>query len=142
MALETFIDTEQTTERARRIFATDFKQHLVELCLQPDTSVAKVTMQHQINANLLHKWIRQSRSMVPSFTTPSIPQTDFLPVILHPTPVKQEAPPSPAPEKNAVAHIRIPLHQKQCSARDQVIEIEWPVESAKELLLLLQGLIK
>ncbi|EKE24573.1 MAG: hypothetical protein ACD_6C00085G0001 [uncultured bacterium] len=142
MALDTFIDTEQTTERARRIFATDFKQHLVELCLQPDTSVAKVTMQHQINANLLHKWIRQSRSMVPSFTTPSIPQTDFLPVILHPTPVKQEAPPSPAPEKNAVAHIRIPLHQKQCSARDQVIEIEWPVESAKELLLLLQGLIK
>ena len=142
MALDTFIDTEQTTERARRIFATDFKQHLVELCLQPNTSVAKVTMQHQINANLLHKWIRQSRSMVPSFTTPSIPQTDFLPVILHPTPVKQEAPPSPAPEKNAVAHIRIPLHQKQCSARDQVIEIEWPVESAKELLLLLQGLIK
>lgn len=142
MALDTFIDTEQTTERARRIFATDFKQHLVELCLQPDTSVAKVTMQHQINANLLHKWIRQSRSMVPSFTTPSIPQTDFLPVILHPTPVKQEAPPSPALEKNAVAHIRIPLHQKQCSARDQVIEIEWPVESAKELLLLLQGLIK
>src|SRR5690606_33707803 len=119
MALDTFIDTEQTTEGARRIFATDFKQHLVELCLQPDTSVAKVTMQHQINANLLHKWIRQSRSMVPSFTTPSIPQTDFLPVILHPTPVKQEAPPSPAPEKNAVAHIRIPLHQKQCSAKDQ-----------------------
>jgi len=86
MALDTFIDTEQTTERARRIFATDFKQHLVELCLQPNTSVAKVTMQHQINANLLHKWIRQSRSMVPSFTTPSTPQTDFLPVILHPTP--------------------------------------------------------
>ncbi|ENW32335.1 transposase [Acinetobacter lwoffii] len=142
MALDTFIDTEQTTERARRIFATDFKQNLVELCLQPDTSVAKVTMQHQINANLLHKWIRHSRSMVPSFTTPSIPQTDFLPVILHPTPVKQEAPPSPEPEKNAVAHIRIPLHQKQCFARDQVIEIEWPVESAKELLLLLQGLIK
>lgn len=79
MALDTFIDTEQTTERARRIFATDFKQHLVELCLQPDTSVAKVSMQHQINANLLHKWIRQSRSMVPSLTISSIPQTDFLP---------------------------------------------------------------
>src|SRR5690606_20872188 len=69
MALDTFIDTEQTTERTRRIFATEFKQHLVELCLQPDTSVAKVAMQHQVNANLLHKWIRQSRSMVPSFFT-------------------------------------------------------------------------
>ncbi|MCE6197732.1 IS66 family insertion sequence element accessory protein TnpB, partial [Acinetobacter baumannii] len=84
----------------------------------------------------------QSRPIPPPLTTPSTPQTDFLPVMLHSTPVKQEAPPPPVPEKNAVAHIRIPLHQKQCSARDQVIEIEWPVESATELLLLLQGLIK
>ncbi|MGD1736516.1 hypothetical protein ACP6DW_31975 [Klebsiella pneumoniae subsp. pneumoniae] len=104
--------------------------------------MAKVAMQHQINANLLHKWIRQSRSMVPPLTISSIPQTDFLPVILHPTPVKQEAPPPPVPEKKATAHIRIPLHDEQGSVRDQMIEIEWPVESATELLLLLQGLIK
>ena len=82
MALDTFIDTEQTTERTRRIFATEFKQHLVELCLQPDTSVAKVAMQHQINANLLHKWIRQSRSTPPVLTTPSSLQVDFLPIVL------------------------------------------------------------
>ena len=105
-------------------------------------SVAKVAMQHQINANLLHKWIRQSRSIPPALTTPSSPQTDFLPVMLHSTPVKQEAPPPPVPEKNAVAHIRIPLHKEQGSARDQMIEIDWPVESAKELLPLLRGLIK
>ena len=140
MALDTFIDTEQTTERTRRIFATEFKQHLVELCLQPDTSVAKVAMQHQINANLLHKWIRQSRLMVPSLTIPSIPQTDFLPVILHPTPFEQEVPPPPLPEKKAVAHIRIPLHEEQGSVRDQMIEIDWPVESVTELLVLIQGL--
>lgn len=140
MALDTFIDTEQTTERTRRIFATEFKQHLVELCLQPDTSVAKVAMQHQINANLLHKWIRQSRLMVPSLTIPSIPQTDFLPVILHPTPFEQEVPPPPLPEKKAVAHIRIPLHEEQASVRDQMIEIDWPVESVTELLVLIQGL--
>ena len=140
--IDTFIDTEQTTERTRRIFATEFKQHLVELCLQPDTSVAKVAMQHQVNANLLHKWIRQSRSMVPALKSPPSPQTDFLPVILHPTPVRQETPPPPVPEKNAVAHIRIPLHKEQGSARDQMIEIDWPVESAKELLPLIQGLIK
>ena len=140
MALDTFIDTEQTTERTRRIFATEFKQHLVELCLQPDTSVAKVAMQHQVNANLLHKWIRQSRSMVPSLTPPSIPQTDFLPVILHPTPVRQEAPPPPVPEKKVVAHIRIPLHEEPGSVRGQMIEIDWPVESVTELLVLIQGL--
>ena len=60
--------------------------------------------------------------------------------MLHPTPAKQDAPPPPVPEKNAVAHIRIPLHKEQSSARDQMIEIDWPVESVTELLLLIQGL--
>ncbi|ENG3829029.1 hypothetical protein ABVS_1068 [Acinetobacter lwoffii] len=142
MDLKTVIDTAPTLKKPRRTFTAEFKHQLIQQCQQPDTSVAKVAMQHQINANLLHKWIRQSRSMVPSLTISSIPQTDFLPVILHQTPVKQEAPPPPVPEKKATAHIRIPLHDEQGSVRDQMIEIEWPVESATELLLLLQGLIK
>ncbi|MEZ6841827.1 transposase [Acinetobacter baumannii] len=98
-------------KKPRRTFTAEFKHQLIQQCQQPDTSVAKVAMQHQINANLLHKWIRQSRSMPPALKTPSIPQTDFLPVILHPTPVKQEAPLPPVPEKKAVAYIRIPLHE-------------------------------
>ena len=142
MDLKTVIDTAPTLKKPRRTFTAEFKHQLIQQCQQPDTSVAKVAMQHQINANLLHKWIRQSRSMVPSLTISSIPQTDFLPVILHLTPVKQEAPPPPVSEKKAAAHIRIPLHDEQGSVRDQMIEIEWPVESATELLLLLQGLIK
>ena len=140
MDLKTVIDSTPTLKKPRRTFTAEFKHQLIQQCQQPDTSVAKVAMQHQINANLLHKWIRQSRSMVPSLTISSIPQTDFLPVILHPTPVKQEAPPPPVPEKKATAHIRIPLHDEQGSVRDQMIEIEWPVESATELLLLIQGL--
>lgn len=142
MDLKTVIDSTPTLKKPRRTFTAEFKHQLIQQCQQPDTSVAKVAMQHQINANLLHKWIRQSRSMVPSLTISSIPQTDFLPVMLHPTPVKQEAPPPPVPEKKATAHIRIPLHDEQGSVRNQMIEIEWPVESATELLLLLQGLIK
>ncbi|GAA5556012.1 hypothetical protein Asch01_00712 [Acinetobacter schindleri] len=142
MDLKTVIDSTPTLKKPRRTFTAEFKHQLIQQCQQPDTSVAKVAMQHQINANLLHKWIRQSRSMVPSLTISSIPQTDFLPVILHPTPVKQEAPPPPVPDKKATAHIRIPLHDEQGFVRNQMIEIEWPVESATELLLLLQGLIK
>ncbi|KCX28879.1 transposase [Acinetobacter baumannii] len=91
MDLKTVIDSAPTLKKPRRTFTAEFKHQLIQQCQQPDTSVAKVAMQHQINANLLHKWIRQSRSMPPALKTPSIPQTDFLPVILHPTPVKQEA---------------------------------------------------
>ncbi|TDI27122.1 transposase, partial [Acinetobacter baumannii] len=105
MDLKTVIDTAPTLKKPRRTFTAEFKHQLIQQCQQPDTSVAKVAMQHQINANLLHKWIRQSRSMVPPLTISSIPQTDFLPVILHPTPVKQEAPPPPVPEKKATTHI-------------------------------------
>ena len=140
MDLKTVIDSTPTLKKPRRTFTAEFKHQLIQQCQQPDTSVAKVAMQHQVNANLLHKWIRQSRSMVPSLTPPSIPQTDFLPVILHPTPVKQEAPPPPVPEKKVVAHIRIPLHEEPGSVRGQMIEIDWPVESVTELLLLIQGL--
>ena len=124
MDLKTVIDTAPTLKKPGRTFTAEFKHQLIQQCQQPDTSVAKVAMQHQINANLLHKWIRQSRSMVPSLTISSIPQTDFLPVILHPTPVKQEAPPPPVPERKATAHIRIPLHDEQGSVRNQMIEIE------------------
>lgn len=99
------------TKKPRRVFEAEFKPHLVELCLQPDTSVAKVAMQHQVNANLLHKWIRQSRSMPLALMPPSSLQVDFLPIVLHSTPVKEETPLPPVPEKSAVAHIRIPLHE-------------------------------
>ncbi|KAA8734689.1 transposase [Acinetobacter qingfengensis] len=88
MNLQTVIHEEQRSTRPRRTFTTEFKQHLIELCQQPDTSVAKVAMQHQVNANLLHKWIRQSRSIVPALKSLPSPQHDFLPVILHPNPVK------------------------------------------------------
>lgn len=63
MDLKTVIDSAPTLKNPRRTFTAEFKHQLIQQCQQPDTSVAKVAMQHQINANLLHKWIRQSRSM-------------------------------------------------------------------------------
>ncbi|HJE74956.1 MAG TPA: transposase [Acinetobacter johnsonii] len=68
MDLKTVIDSTPTLKKPRRTFTAEFKHQLIQQFQQPDTSVAKVAMQHQVNANLLHKWIRQSRSMVPSLT--------------------------------------------------------------------------
>jgi transposase len=39
------------------------KRELVEICLQPDISVAKVALEYGINANLLRKWIGQYRDI-------------------------------------------------------------------------------
>jgi len=46
------------------------KRELVEACLQPGISVARIALEHGINANLLRKWINQYRennsSAIPS----------------------------------------------------------------------------
>lgn len=141
MHLQTVIDSasiheEQRSTRPRRTFTTEFKQHLIELCQQPDTSVAKVAMQHQINANLLHKWMSQSKSKSPTLEQVSHQQSDFLPIVMNPASRKEEPEPSLA-INHSVANIRIPLLHS-----DQMIEIDWPVQSAMELLPLIQSLIK
>lgn len=141
MDLKTVIDStaiheEQRYARPRRTFTTEFKQHLIKLCQQTDTSVAKVAMQHQINANLLHKWMSQSKSFSPTLKQVSDQQTDFLPIVLNSPSRTEEPEPSPA-INHPVANIRIPLRHS-----DQMIEIDWPVQSAMELLPLIQSLIK
>ena len=75
MALDTFIDTEQTIKRTRRIFAPEFKQHLVELCQQPDTSVAKVAMQHQVNAPCIKNPIHSTDRLSSRHSSPGSSQT-------------------------------------------------------------------
>ncbi len=42
-------------------YAPEAKHELVEACLQPGISVARMALEHGINANLLRKWINQYR---------------------------------------------------------------------------------
>lgn len=41
----------------RCIYDDDAKQELIELCLRPGASVARLALDHGINANLLRNWI-------------------------------------------------------------------------------------
>ena len=43
----------------RRRYEAAFKRHLVELSLVPGASVAKIALDHRLNANILFKWRRQ-----------------------------------------------------------------------------------
>lgn len=42
----------------RQFYSPEFKLKLVQLALQPGTSVADVARRHNVNDNLLFKWIR------------------------------------------------------------------------------------
>jgi transposase len=43
----------------RQHYDAAFKRHLVELTLVPDASVARIALDHRLNANILFRWRRQ-----------------------------------------------------------------------------------
>ncbi|MGB3070457.1 MAG: transposase [Ottowia sp.] len=56
--------------RRRRSYPKALKAQIVAECSQPGASIAGVALSHAVNANLVHKWIRQSsarRQNVPGF---------------------------------------------------------------------------
>ena len=66
----------------KRIYAEDFKAELVRQCLVPGTSVAATAMAHQINANLLRRWIvlqgaRSAASQAPAVLLPVTVKAQF-----------------------------------------------------------------
>lgn len=85
---------------------------LLAECAQPDTSIANVALTHNLNANLVHKWIRVHAQKN------LILQTAFIPV--------KTSPPMPVPMHQALpATIRIEVpHSKG------VVVVSWPAENA------------
>jgi transposase len=55
------VDTkEQAKPRTRRRHDEELKRQVLAQCAEPGASVAKVAMAHGLNANLVHKWRRQT----------------------------------------------------------------------------------
>ncbi|AZE56906.1 Mobile element protein [Pseudomonas synxantha] len=42
----------------RRSYSKSFKAQVIQECAQPGASIASVALSHNLNANLIHKWIR------------------------------------------------------------------------------------
>ena len=78
----------------RRSFSNEFKLQMVKLALQPGASVARIAREHDINDNLLFKWLRLwqnegriSRSL--PVTTSSDTGVELLPVEITPDEPKE-----------------------------------------------------
>jgi transposase len=72
-------------------YDAEAKRELVEACLQPGISVARMALAHGVNANLLRKWIQHYRQPV-ELVTPSPPAalSAFAPVLSLVTPKSAE----------------------------------------------------
>lgn len=72
--MKRFQDDRSLARRApkRRHYDVAFKRHLVELSLAPGASVAKIALDHRLNANILFKWRRyQLRELARSTRKPA-----------------------------------------------------------------------
>lgn len=90
--------TESATEIAKRLvigrkrdgrncYDPEAKRELVEACLKPGVSVARLAMQHGVNANLLRIWIGRYRKKQESGLAMPAPFSAFVPVVAAKRPV-------------------------------------------------------
>jgi transposase-like protein len=50
----------KSTVKRRRQHTPDFRAKVVNLCQQPGVSVAAIALDHNLNANLVRRWIREA----------------------------------------------------------------------------------
>ena len=105
--------SEANANRAkRRFYSPELKTQVMQECRQSGASVAGVALSHGINANIVHRWLREP---TPSSLVPH-PQA-FVPVTL------DEAAPGPAPQ--STSDIRVEVHRANTT-----IVVKWPLQGS------------
>jgi transposase len=54
-------EARSTQAPKRRVYRPEFKRQVLGACSQAGASIAGVAMQHGINANIVHRWLREHR---------------------------------------------------------------------------------
>lgn len=114
-----------SARRTHRTYAPEFKAELVAACQAPDVSIAALAGRHGMNANVLHRWLKEHRHdgrhpliprNAPAAATASSPVPAFIPVQL----------PAPAAEPQAL-EIRAELRKGPLS-----MVVTWSVSAASD----------
>ena len=107
----------------RRRFSSAYKAKIVALCQQPDVSVARIALDHQLNANLVRRWIR--RASAPVARLPP-----FVPVAL------------PAPAKTSTAGSPSDTIRIEIPRAGGPVVVKWPADQAHQCIMLLRELLQ
>ena len=100
----------------RRFYSPELKLQVVQTCAQPGASIAGVALQHGINTNIVHRWIREH-----SQGTLVIQAQAFVPVTLRTEP----EPVACKPVAAATPEIRMELRRGT-----SLVTVMWPSELA------------
>ncbi len=68
--------------KGRLNYPVEFKRQLAEQACVPGISVARVALEHRLNANMVHKWRREYLAGVLGQRKGTIPPAAFLPILV------------------------------------------------------------
>lgn len=122
-------ENQQVQPKRRRRHSAEFKQKVVQACLQPGVSIAAIALHHRLNANLLRRWVaaHEARDVATPVHEPMIrPSAEFVALPL-PTPA---APP-------ALQDIVIEVRRGAAT-----VTVRWPSTAAAECTNWLQGWLR
>ena len=119
--------------RTRRTYSPQFKAELLTACKQPGASIAALALQHGMNANVLHRWLKEHRQGTLSAGAPA-PAPAFIPIDLAAAlPVSGGDSGPSAPPSN----IRIELQHHAMT-----VTLHWPMDAAGECAQMLRALLR
>ena len=98
----------------RRFYSPELKNQVMQECRQSGASVAGVALSHGINANIVHRWLRE---FTPTALVPQLQANAFVPVTLD-----DPAPGSAAP---AAPDIRVEVQRANAT-----IVVKWPLQGS------------
>jgi len=55
------LNSRYSAPRTRRVYSAQFKAQLIATCQQPGASIAATAREHGMNANVLHRWLKEHR---------------------------------------------------------------------------------
>ena len=117
--------------RTRRSYSPQFKSELLTACKQPGASIAAVALQHGMNANVLHRWLKDHRQGPPLLNDGG-PAPAFIPIDLGASrPVLNSEPSAPP------SNIRIELQHHAMK-----VTLHWPVDAAGACAQMLRTLLR
>ena len=98
----------------RRFYSAELKTQVMQECRQGGASVAGVALSHGINANIVHRWLRE---FTPTALVPQLQANAFVPVTLD----------DPAPGSAAPAAPAIRVEVQRANA---TIVVKWPLQGS------------
>lgn len=115
-----------STPRTHRTYSARFKAQLVAACQQPGVSIAALAGQHAMNANVLHRWIKEHH------------RSGCHPLAAH----DRASEPGQSALQSAFIPVQLPSAMAQPEAQNIKVELRkgalsmaltWPLSAAAEL---------